>query len=282
MTDPEPSRVFLVGCSRSGTTALQYQLARNPLIFSLPETDYFGRLLGNPLWRAVARGGWVRARSARRALAKLEEITGVTAPRSVDGAFVSTAACIDIFTETLDGLARQSGKQVWLEKTPKHYRYVREIEQFVPDARFIHMVRDGRAVVASIRDRADQYPDEFGHQRHPAYAVRLWNRAVRAALKRRLAGRDLTVFYEDFVDNPADTVARVYEVLELHHHDSVTQDESDDSRAVVTEQEPWKSRAASGVYNAGSKFQQVFSPAEQAYVQRRLDWGSYNRLKQLG
>src|SRR5258706_12754544 len=57
------SRLFVVGCARSGTTLLQSFLAAHPAVLSFPETAVFGRLLGGavmPSFRvAPASPGYV-------------------------------------------------------------------------------------------------------------------------------------------------------------------------------------------------------------------------------
>jgi hypothetical protein len=50
-----------------------------------------------------------------------------------------------------------AGKQRWVEKTPTHVRRIDELLRLTPDARIIVMLRDGRDVACSIRDRADDF-----------------------------------------------------------------------------------------------------------------------------
>lgn len=50
-----------------------------------------------------------------------------------------------------------SGKQRWVEKTPTHVREIDELLQLTPDAYFLVMLRDGRDVACSIRDRTGDF-----------------------------------------------------------------------------------------------------------------------------
>lgn len=273
-------RVFLVGCSRSGTTVLQHHLAKHPDVYSLPETDFFGKLLGNPLWATVGRLGRVRRNRVRRAFIKLREIVGDDGIPIPAGSMPRTRECVDVFVAGLDRQARETRKSIWLEKTPKHYRYLATIDHFIPDARIIHMVRDGRDTVASIRDRAQRFPEEFGHQADPAYGVRLWNRAVRTALKRRQAGRDWVIFYEDFVAEPATALGDVCRFLGLQFV-PVMLDQREPEVRVTRDDEPWKTDVAAGLRRVESKFDSVFSGEEKRWIDRHLDWTAYNALRQL-
>ena len=128
--------VFLVGARRSGTNWLQRILQQHPQIVGLPpETYVFNRGIraltdgfqhtnpGSPLTGTmfVDRDGYQRA---VRAL--------------VDRAF-------------LDNLERSNPDARYvLERTPWHVYDLELIAQFYPDARVIHIIRDGRAVARSL------------------------------------------------------------------------------------------------------------------------------------
>jgi hypothetical protein len=48
--------------------------------------------------------------------------------------------------------ARRFGKSRWGDKTPNYGMLLEAIGRFLPEARFLHIIRDGRDVAASIRD----------------------------------------------------------------------------------------------------------------------------------
>ena len=45
--DSSPTRVFVVGCARSGTTLAQRLISERLDLYSLPETRFFANLIGN-------------------------------------------------------------------------------------------------------------------------------------------------------------------------------------------------------------------------------------------
>ena len=55
-----------------------------------------------------------------------------------------------IFTSILQEYALKMKKPRWGEKTPRHYRYVNQLFEWYPKASVIWMLRDPRAVVASL------------------------------------------------------------------------------------------------------------------------------------
>ena len=52
-----------------------------------------------------------------------------------------------------EAYAKREGKPRWGEKTPAYVTKMRLIERALPEARFIHVIRDGRDVTLSVLDR---------------------------------------------------------------------------------------------------------------------------------
>lgn len=271
-------RFFVVGCSRSGTSLVQHRLAIHPDIFSLPETDFFGRLLGNRVWTLLGAAGLVRGKAARRALTHLGRVTERPIGMPDRKPLMSTAEHVARFVESMDHLAGEQGCSAWIEKTPKHFRYIPQIASYIPDAQFLHVVREGRAVVASIRDRAQKYPEAFGHQKDPRYAIRLWNAAVRRAADRCAQATDQVIFYEDFCEDPGRVLRRLCAAWGLTY-DARMLSNKGTVESIARPEEGWKSDVARSIKPATSKFEEVFSESEKAFVEKHLDWAAFKRLR---
>ena len=56
----------------------------------------------------------------------------------------------DAFVSVLDLLTQKQAKTCWIEKTPSHVQRINCIEKLVSAAKFVHIVRDGEDVVASL------------------------------------------------------------------------------------------------------------------------------------
>ena len=91
----------------------------------------------------------------------------------------------------------------WVDQQPGHVLHVWRLQQHFPDARFVHIVRDGRAVAASVM-ALDWGPNEI----YPAAVY--WRQRLGfgfAAAHALGPERFTTVRYEDLVVNP-ETVMR--------------------------------------------------------------------------
>ena len=105
--------------------------------------------------------------------------------------------------------AEAQGKKRWGEKTPSHIRHWRQIVQGFPEARFVHIVRDGRDVSISWIDA------RFG-PKNIFYAARYWKRYLahvrdlRAAVP---ASRLIDVDYASLLAKPERTLQRICDFL---------------------------------------------------------------------
>src|ERR1700741_3626103 len=111
--------------------------------------------------------------------------------------------------------AERHGKRRWGEKRPSVVLHLDAVFAMFPDAQYVNVVRDPRAVVTSIRTAGRR-------QGGVAHAVPggtdTWERSVRSAdrWRRRLeADRFLELRYEDLVSDPAGVLGPVVASLGL-------------------------------------------------------------------
>ena len=102
-----------------------------------------------------------------------------------------------------DRMAMGEGKHRWIEKTPKHIRYVDRILEWCPDARIIIIVRDGRDVASSIQGRTGSLEEGVREWMETnQIGKQFWNHANVCVLK-----------YEDLITNFEKTMTRVLTFL---------------------------------------------------------------------
>ena len=147
--------VFIVGSPRSGTTLLAGLLSTHSGMICGPETEFF-----TCFGPADCRDRLCRAASWPEAAADflfslvhdrpIPEYYGI--PREEIIAFLkrrerSPRAILESLTETY---MERHGKRRWIEKTPTHLAYVREIRRCYPKAPIIRIIRDPRDVALSM------------------------------------------------------------------------------------------------------------------------------------
>lgn len=200
--------VLVGGCGRSGTTLLRLMLDSHRHICCGPESRLF--LPGKVNYEWLSDQFAIPLGTVKRIY------------KSAD----SRADFIDRFFATY---CQVTGKGRWAEKTPKNVTRLDFIWSAFPQARFVHLIRDGRDVVCSLRT----------HPRHKVVDGKLtvldtrnpiencierWVADVGAARQHRTDPRYLEVRYEDLVLTTRSTLETVLRFVEepwdenvLHH-----------------------------------------------------------------
>ncbi|MGW8266933.1 MAG: sulfotransferase family protein [Longimicrobiales bacterium] len=271
MLNPIHRRLFIGGCSRSGTTFLQRLLAGHSRIHTFPETGVFLKALGMRgrvlpwTWLGLTLGKERKALARLRDHADLDPAHGPPLPpRRV--LLQSSADDIVCF---LDGLTRRMGKDVWVEKTPRHVLHAARIRRLVPKSLFIHVVRAGPDVVASIVDRARKFPDRFPRQGDPAYGMRQWNRSMRATEIAMGEPGHIVVGYELLASRPEETLRGLCRRIGIGFEGGMLEAAADGS--FILEEEGWKAPLSGPIRPAPSKFPALFDEGTRRRINEGLD-----------
>lgn len=205
--DPFP---FALGHVRSGTTMLRAMLDSHPELAVPPESYFVVPVLataentGAPLdidaFAARVRrdryfADWALAPDALESLREDPRVR--TTADAIAGLYARYAA--------------SRGKTRYADKTPSHLLDVPLLARQFPAARFVHLVRDGRDVVASVLTM-NFGPAEF------ADAVWSWRRRVLGAHAAGTAlgpDRYRVVRYEDLVADPEGTLREISAFFDL-------------------------------------------------------------------
>lgn len=201
-TQRAPRAVFVGGCPRSGTTLLGAMLGVGPDRVTVPESLFKFRLL-----RALSPDGELDLDSAGRLLSGDERfgLWGVPVPEASGGpARVRYEALV---TGLVRRFAEATGKPqpaIWIDHTPGNVSYAASMARLFPESKLVHVIRDGRAVAASV------LPLDWGPNT-AAEAAKWWagHVATGLAAERRFPDRVLTVRYEDLLSEPEATLRTV-------------------------------------------------------------------------
>lgn len=203
-SDAVAGPIFLVGAGRSGTTWLQMLLAQHPQIASAPETQLFSAYLSGAELR------WNRELEYQK---KNKGRTGLRLLISEDEFY----DFIQTFPEKIfDKICKSKpGAKFVLEKTPSHIKHAQFILSLFPEARFIHLIRDPRAVVASLRAAASSWGRHWA-PRGVLAGAESWRDAVNEGLAiRELTSQYYELRYEALLADPETEVLELFNWLQL-------------------------------------------------------------------
>ena len=279
-------RLFIIGCARSGTTLLQSFLAPHPAVLSFPETAVFGRLFYNEVARpgsstySIFLDNANRHRTLHRrtqlayrhAVALFGMFERLDLETLLPVRSRSVAEFVAGYVQAVDRLTLERGRSMWLEKTPENIRYVPEILNVVPGARFINILRDGRQNVAALYDMSQKYADRWWvRYRDIDEAIEQWNQCAR--LTRRLLDvpEVLLIRHERLRADPEPVLREVCRFAGLEFAPDMIERRVEGAQAVVTHLEPWKADVLNEVRAIDDRFNEVFDAAQRAYVEARLE-----------
>lgn len=215
MHDPFP---FIVGCGRSGTTLLRVMFDAHPQL-AVPPESYFPL---DPPAAWFGSDGGLDARTAATDLVGRWWLArwAIDGPAFVDAVAESAPrAYPDLIRELFAFQAQARGKPRYGNKTPKHVLRMHKIAGMFPEARFVHLVRDGRDVAMSLQEV------DFGPTDLPG-AARFWKGRVdkgREVGERLGPQRYLEVRYEDLIADPEGTLRVVCPFLDLPFDEAMLQ-----------------------------------------------------------
>ena len=210
-----PPSPFIVGASRSGTSLLRAMLNAHPTLAIPPETHFIPDVA-----RACAEADDPRRRffdailqSKNWAFLSLDERALFERLDSLRPFNVG-----DGIRSVFDLYAANQGKPRWGDKTPVYAAHMALIQRLLPEARFIHIIRDGRDVSLSALPLMRRHDPSATIED----AAHYWVRRVRGTRRQGAKVREyLEVRYESIVLDAEPELRRICEFADLVWHPSV-------------------------------------------------------------
>jgi hypothetical protein len=199
--------VFIVGCPRSGTSYLYHLLLssggfaefRTQMnVFDVLEPIYGD--LGVAKNKIRMMNAWLQSKAFVASGLTVEEIEA-----KVLSECRSTS---DFLRIVMEEIARKQGVDRWIDSTPTNIPHLLRIKKDFPDARIVHIIRDGRDVALSLDQRGWSRPLPWDHDKGLMAAGLYWEWIVRKGRKLGLMLQPdyLEVTYEDLVREPAEAL----------------------------------------------------------------------------
>jgi hypothetical protein len=197
--------VFIVGTPRSGTTWLQRMLVSLPEVVGGAETNFF----------LIFGRGLRDVRKAERGKRGAGLFNYWSPPDLI-------AEFSNLWRRTMAPMLQtKPGATILSEKTPSHALFLPEIAEIVPGARFVHIIRDSRAVAASLLAAHETWGTDWA-PRTTRHAAGWWHNHIESARRDGATlgpSRYCEVFYEDLHADPARHFRPVVQFLDLHPTD---------------------------------------------------------------
>ncbi|MGH3486385.1 MAG: sulfotransferase family protein [Actinopolymorphaceae bacterium] len=260
ISDGRGRPIFILGCPRSGTTLLSLMLHQHPRIAIPPETRFL-----MPAYLRREQFGDLAVPANRRLLAEMI----VTSEWFDDLGLEPTALTNRIVEEAwtvgsavglvLRAYSERFGKLRWGDKRPYYRTAIWLIRRMFPDAQFVHIVRDGRDCVASMRSVPPW--DTIGFSAR----VRGWVEAIdrgRQAREQLPADAYHEIQYEHLVVDPEKHLSSLCEFLDERFDEAMLSPERL-ADTFVPEHQTWHGRTRQQVSTRSiGSFQHRLEPAE--------------------
>jgi hypothetical protein len=207
--------ILIVGAPRSGTTWLQKLMASHPRLKTGQETDIFDVYIGPQLraWRMQSDD----KRSGRGGV-------GLGCYFHEEEFLRNLSDYLAVLLKPVLGSLRDD--EYFVEKTPGHALYIPEILELMPKVRIIHILRDGRDVVASLLAASRDWGKNWAPPKANAAAY-MWVkhvRAVRASAHLIPSGQFYELRYEDLFLDPLASISSIFQFLNIPWSDAGLKD----------------------------------------------------------
>jgi hypothetical protein len=207
--------VFVIGCHRSGTNLLYDTLlsAGGFAIYRgyLPVYKMLAPRFGSLAKRSNRSGminAWVRSKGFCRSGLDAERLTARVLDDCGSGG--------DFIRIVMSEIARSQNVVRWVLYDPDNLLYIPRIRADIPEALFVHIIRDGRDVALSLTKMGGFKPLPWNRAAGLLPTALYWEWMVRRGRQHGLhiPGDYIEVRYEELVSDPCATVRKLGEFLD--------------------------------------------------------------------
>ena len=206
--------VFIMGAPRSGTTLLASSIAGHQRIIALPEMHYifsimkeeqdFGKL-------NIQRNIDFLKNNFHFCLLNLFHSVNEL-KCFIEGKDSKTfiIELINLYNEKY----HHKDFTHWVEHSPHSHLFIQDIIKIFPNAKFIHIIRDPRAVYSSTIREPWGYKDIITGAKN-------WNNNIRNIISKEKEYNIFTIKYEDFVSHQEKILKKIVEYIDIEYSDKM-------------------------------------------------------------
>ena len=214
MTPGLTQQIFIGGCDRSGTTLLGAMLGAGQDAICVPESQFITEVMASFGDNLSDIDGLVALEMIKNHWRfKLWELDLTDLIREAMGQHWSYPQLLSELVLSYAAKAGRPSARFWVDHTPANVRYAATLFDLFPQAKFVHLVRDGRAVAASMMP-LDWGPNTIIAAAHWWVEMVAYGLAVESRWGPAGAVR---VYYEDLVSRPEQTLQTLCARLEVEY-----------------------------------------------------------------
>ena len=212
-------RVFIIGCPRSGSTWLSLLLSKHPEVAVFQHSKLMQYLRSLYVWWLTKDLGFGKL------IVSVSDQPDDLPPEELNvpikyGTLLSEQECLSICRTTANKIfqavaSRKPNTKVVVDKTPESGHIAKFIHKVYPEAYFLHIVRDPRSVVSSLKHAGESWAKgEF--PTNPIDASDYWNEQISTGLRiQERSPNYMQIRYEDLAEKGVGQLREVFEFLGL-------------------------------------------------------------------
>lgn len=268
MPDSSFKRIFIVGCPRSGTTLLQSMVSAHPEFTSYPETHFWDYTIPEKFYHRIPK---IYSGDEQKVVRKYLEEHGfpLESMAGMNPFYFRTRKWSRALMQVLDNL---TGNKLtgWIEKTPRHLLSIPYIKEADRNVFFIHVLREGKDVVASMYEVTHKYPEYWNGPRSIDTCIERWKNDIEHSRNFLNQPKHSFVLYDDLIHRKENIMKELCGFLGIEFASGMVDNFKEEARDLVDQTEEWKSANIEG-RSKKDKFDRIFSAQEQDYILEQLD-----------
>lgn len=207
--------VFIGGCGRSGTTLLGAILGSHSDCLTIPEFQFKLNIIQACNYKTHLHTDTNEILKDKRF--KIWRIN-VDAENLQENLAKSAIHTVDFFVKKYaESINSSKSPKLWIDHTPTNMKYAKTLLEVFPQAKFIHIVRDGRAVASSVM------PLDWGPNTITKAASWWVEHMAYGLAAESFLGQDkiIRIKYEDLISEPEETVKNLCSYLDIEYQHSM-------------------------------------------------------------
>ena len=179
---------------------------------------------------------------------------------------------VKAFVAILDNLTYKQGKQIWVEKTPSHLYFIDLIRKYIPDAKFIHIIRNGEDVVASLYEVTHRYPEKWGGSRSIKECVERWNTDIKITRQYAKTINHILIRYENLVQEPEFILKKICHFVNIDFTPVMIEQHARMAKLLILHEWKWVNSVKGPIKNMNNtKFVRLFNESERNWIMNHLE-----------